>query len=353
MDLFVPIVPEQLFHRSFSAVLAPFRKAERELLNNWAAGFPDRDGKLVREFQTTFNSTFWEIYLYACLKAYACDFDWSQASPDFCVRSRNVDLTIEATTANAAAGKPNEWARAFTEEELRTLRRFKQLNTEAIIRLSNAILGKLRKYETSYSNMGHVKGKPFVIAVAPFEQPHFNLQYDRPIRALLYDYYVDEDAYLNKPKAYPHGPPVVHLGTVDKENGAKIPLGIFNNKNYSEVSAVIFSCTATWGKLSAMSTNPLTNTIVASLWGTEPNGAPIRREVPRAQHHETILDGLQVYHNPFARTPLPHEIFRAPGVVQLFVDDKVSGEWVFENRGSALLYRQVRATPKRRADGIG
>jgi hypothetical protein len=160
MDLFLPIVPDRSFHRNFSAVLAPFRKAERELLNEWAEGFPDRDGKIVREFQTTFNSTFWEIYLYACLKAYACDFDWSHASPDFCARCRNIDLAIEATTANAADGKPNEWDRAFSEEELRALRILKRLNTEAIVRLSNAILGKARKYEKSYSKMEHVMRCP-------------------------------------------------------------------------------------------------------------------------------------------------------------------------------------------------
>ena len=348
MDLFLPSVPNRSFHKNFSAVLAPFRKAERDLLNKWAEGFPDRDGKIVREFQTTFNSTFWEIYLYACLKVYVCDFDWSHTSPDFCARCRSVDVALEATTANAADGKPNEWDRAFAEEEIKSLRSFKMLNTEAIIRLSNAIIGKIRKFRASYGDMEHVNGKPFVVAVAPFEQPHFNLQYDRPIRALLYDYYVDEDAYLNDPNAYPYGPPVTHLGTVEKENGAAIQLGLFNNEDYSEVSAIIFSCTATWGKLSAMSKNPLTNTIVVSLWGTESNGKPVRREVPRSQHHETILDGLQVYHNPYARVPLPQETFRAPGVVQLYENNRTSGEWVFENRGSALMFRQVRATPKRR-----
>lgn len=31
-------------------------------------GFEDRDGKFVKEFQTTFNSSFWELYLFACLR---------------------------------------------------------------------------------------------------------------------------------------------------------------------------------------------------------------------------------------------------------------------------------------------
>jgi hypothetical protein len=68
MDFFHPIVGEEKRNKNFSSVLAPFRKAERELFNQWADGFVDRDGKLVEEFQTTFNSTFWEIYLLRALK---------------------------------------------------------------------------------------------------------------------------------------------------------------------------------------------------------------------------------------------------------------------------------------------
>src|SRR5690606_32902226 len=127
----------------------------------------------------------------------------------------------------------------FSKEELEKLRRFRELNTEAIIRLSNAIFNKVKLYENKYKLLRHVKGKPFVIAVAPFEQPHFNHQYDRPIKALLYDYYVDEDVYLDNPEQYPAGPPGVSLGYVVKDNGAEIDLGLFNSPALSEVSAVV------------------------------------------------------------------------------------------------------------------
>jgi hypothetical protein len=41
-----------------------------DVLTDWARGFIDRDGKFVKEFQTTFNSCFWELYVYAVLKRY-------------------------------------------------------------------------------------------------------------------------------------------------------------------------------------------------------------------------------------------------------------------------------------------
>lgn len=254
---------------------------------------------------------------------------------------------VEAATANAAEGRLNEWDRTFSREELESLRRFKRLNTEAIIRLSNAILGKVRKYEQTYKNFPHVKGKPFVIAIAPFEQPHFNHQHDRPIRALLYDHYVDEDAYLDDPEAYPKGPPSIKLGFVTKENGAEIPLGFFNDPAMSEVSAIIFSCLATWGKLSAMSRNPDTEATIDSLWATPPDGKPERRHSTRAEYIETVRDGLQVYHNPFATKPLSPTVFRTPRVVQHYVRPD-TGEWNYEGHTEALLFRQVHAQVKGR-----
>jgi hypothetical protein len=340
MDFFQPVVEEAKWNKNFSSVLAPFMKAERELFNQWADGFVNRDGKLLEEFQITFNSTFWEIYLFACFKEYEFEIDWSHQSPDFCLTAKGVDVVVEATTANSAKGKPSEWDRTFSPEELKVLRRFKELNTQAIIRLSNAILNKAKKYRDTYKTLGHVKNKPFVLAVAPFEQPHFNFQYDRPIRALLYDHYVDEDAFLVNPDAYPEGPPVINLGFVEKDNGAEIPLGFFNDPQLSEVSAVIFSCAATWGKLSAISSNPATTTQVHSTWATAPHGSSDIHPCSPSKHEQDIVAVLQIYHNPYAERPLPPEIFRAPRVVQHYFDAQ-SKEWIYEGRTDALLFRQV------------
>lgn len=345
MDLFTPVVDSQKLNKNFTSVMAPFRKAERDLLESWVDGFVDRDGKFVKEFQTTFNSSFWEIYLYAAFMNYGFSIDWSHATPDFSINSNGNEFIVEAVTANSAHDKPNEWDRTFSEEELSVIKIFKKLNTEGIIRLSNTILQKINKYNKSYSKLVHVKRKPFVIAVAPFEQPHFNLQYDRPIRALLYNYYVDEDAYFKEPEKYPDGPPGIQLDYVEKDNGAEIPLGFFNNPDMSEVSAIIFSCTATWGKLSAMSENDMTNTKVTSIWATAPHGAPEARNCSPEDHDEYILDGLQVYHNPFAKYPLSPDILRANRVVQHYFDEKTN-EWMHEGLTDALQVRQVLAIPK-------
>ncbi|GJM17079.1 MAG: hypothetical protein DHS20C13_24060 [Thermodesulfobacteriota bacterium] len=339
MDLFQPIVDESRFHKNFASILVPFRKAERDLLKKWSEGFVDRDGKLVKEFQTSFNSSFWEIYLHAVFKEYGFSIDWSNSTPDFSVNANGCEIIVEAVTANSAHEKTNEWDKNFSDDEIKVLKSFKKLNREAIIRISSAILNKSKKFDKTYKNLNHVKGKPFVLAVAPFEQPHFNLQYNRPIKALLYDYYVDEDIYLENPEKFPNGPPAINLSYVEKDNGTEIPLGIFNDSNMSEISAIIFSCTATWGKLSAIAVNSATNTQVISIWATPPDGVPEIRQCSPLEHNESILDGLQIFHNPFADYPLEPEVFRAERVVQLYCDTKTGGGYMTE---MPMLYFFVR-----------
>ena len=98
MRLFDPIVEDTKQHENFRALLRVGNGFNLDVLNDWAKGFVDRDGKLVKEFQTTFNSSFWELYLFAVLKKFSMQVDFSKPSPDFCIPASN--LNIEATTAS-------------------------------------------------------------------------------------------------------------------------------------------------------------------------------------------------------------------------------------------------------------
>jgi hypothetical protein len=337
MDLYTPIIPPDRLHPNFLRTAVPGRIGEREVVAEWVKGFPDRDNKFVREFQTTFNSSFWEIYLHGLFKSYSFVMDWSRSSPDFWLRTRWGEVIIEAVTANAATGTTPEWEKSnFITENVKN-KIFWPLNREAIIRLSGALLAKLRMYRTSYRTLVHVPGKPFVVAIAPFEQPDFQHQYDRPLRALLYDDYVDEDAYSRHPARFPDGPPSVKLGTIEKDNGSSFDLGIFENEGWSEISAVMFSCVATWGKTVAMSSRPRLG-VVATRWSTKSSGESVGRIRPIGVPSETIRDGLQIFHNPYARNPLDLRIFRHNGVVQHY---QAATGWIREEYDACL---QIRAT---------
>lgn len=340
MDLFTPIVDEHRLHPHFKSLMEPERAPGRAVLSAWAEGFPDRDGKMVQEFQISFNSAFWEIYLYAVFGDYGFDFDWSHAAPDFQLSREGQPFLVEAVTANAAQGKPNEWDRQISLEALRNLNiDIDALNREAMVRLANAIHGKARKFADSYSKLEHVARKPFVLAIAPFEQPHFNHQYNRPIMSVLYDHYVDEPAFMRNPDRFPNGPPTRHLGFVTKDNGAQIELGLFNDDRMRQISAVLFSCTATWGKVSALTPQTATNqTMMRTLWGSTPDGRPIARVGRADEIGETLIDGLQVYHNRFASCPLDPAFFRRRGVVQHYFDE-ASMRWKVEGLEHSLMHR--------------
>lgn len=335
MDLFTPILPVEQLHPNFRNVLVPQRAGERAIVQSWAQGFPDRDGKFLGEFQRTFNSSFWEVYLHGLFKEYGFGMDWRHSRPDFWLKTEFGEVIVEAVTANAAAGATPEWEKTSRMTKEVANKNFWPLNREAIIRLSNALMQKAKKFENSYSKLPHVPGKPFVLAVAPFEQPDFQYQYDRPIQALLYDHYVDETAFFKDPKRFPNGPPSVKLGSVEKDSGNTIDLGIFLNDTWSEVSAVIFSCVATWGKAVAMSTQPSLG-FIETTWGEGPHGIPTRRLMPIGVPSECISDGLLVFHNPYARNPLKLETFRKPGVVQHYL---TRHEWRDEGKEQSLQFR--------------
>jgi len=62
VNLFESVVPTTRQHPNFQNLLRVANGFTLDVLTDWARGFVDRDGKFVTEFQTTFNSSFWELY---------------------------------------------------------------------------------------------------------------------------------------------------------------------------------------------------------------------------------------------------------------------------------------------------
>ncbi len=334
MDLFTPIVPEEAWHPNFAAQILRPNPWNRAVLNNWAAGFVDRDGKFVQEFQTTFNSCFWELYLNAVLRERGFSVNFDFQSPDFVV-SGQKPFTIEAAIASHAKGTLPEHRRAEAElpDDLN------ELNRQAIIRLSNALHAKHEKYKSYYAAMPHVTGKPFVVALAPFDRPHFNMSCQRAIEAFLYNYYVDEEEWISA-GARESPVPKSLLFSVKKETGADIELGVFQNGGMPEVSAVIFSTCATWGKLRALSADPNPNILFTALRLNPKGPIPHCINASKREYKETLLDGLRVYHNPDANHPLDPATFRSPDVMQSYYSHDAE-EWEHEQTEGQLLSRSV------------
>jgi hypothetical protein len=105
------------------------------------------------------------------------------------------------------------------------------------------------------------------------------------------------------------------LDHVQKENKTKIPLGFFLDDRMVEVSAVIFSNVATYGKVVALANDKdsIRGFVTARYEHTELNKY-------FQSYNESVLDGLFILHNPNARFPLGTQKFKEHGIAQIYND---------------------------------
>lgn len=332
----------------------------------WADGVLQRKGearKFITEFQSTFDSSMWELYLNRALIDLGCTVDYSKSAPDFCVTGPGgYEFNIEAVISGKAPGAGPQ--NTFDEQA------FKR---RGAVKLAGKLRDKLKLYRGSdgkkhlYASMSHVRNRPFVIAIAPFDSDFSLFQNNELINMVLFGL----------------APPVLQgpdRGRQDKISflpsalGAPVPMGIFTNDSYKEISAVFFSTVGTFGK--AVVESKVDSLVRATryrrihkdkidqgskLWqlgeshfelgplrylktirfagGDEIGGSDITIQ-RSSYHHETHLDGLQVYFNPYAEVPFDRN-FAWPAEVALNYWDVARGEHFQAHPDNALVSRQV------------
>jgi len=300
LKLFDVLVDDNLLHPNFKYLLESENKPVRDVISRWASGFEDRDNKFNNEFQTTFNSSFWEVYLYQCFKDLDLDVDFSKASPDFTVQvSSNEIINIEAVTANHAHDTAPEWGNVKLKDNDEFL-------NFASVRILNAIKSKHKKYFDTYLKFEHVKGNPFVVAVAPFEQNMFFIQNNEAINRVLYAQGIDKDNSFSE----------VEVPFALKNEKVSLDLGIFTNDKYKEISAIIFSTMGTLSK--AITQSSLDRDIRSSRY--HDRKGLIMEIKENGKHFETHLDCLQIHHNPYAINKLPKDAFERYEVTHYHYD---------------------------------
>ncbi|WP_222937136.1 hypothetical protein [Pseudoxanthomonas mexicana] len=331
LDLFVPVVPDERQHPIFRMLLQPSNAPERAVIDAWASGFVDRCGKFTKEFQTTFESSFWELYVHAALRASGAQIDFSHASPDFVV-STPTSFVVEATIAGPAQGQPP----AFGPGPPVVPTDLNEFNRQAILRLCNSLSAKSTRFLSYYAGLPHVKDKPFVIALAPFDRPSAHLASHRALNAALYGVYDDEEATLRERSAE-----ILRydISSVSKHAGASVPVGLFTSTAYRQVSAVVYSALATWGKVRALADAPERHTAYQTLHPNPTSIVPRYRVSQQGAYREHLLDGLYVAHNPYADYPLPLATFDSAHVAR-FVP--IAGRAVeLHMPADFLLWRQL------------
>ena len=306
-------------HRKFRLLRDEIQlSTEKELLCTYTNGLVDRDHKMVRQFQETFHSTYWEICIYQlCLEA-GFSLDQSHPFPDFIIKKPS-EFYIEAVVANIKQTGIPENKRTL-EDQLSMLipphlqTDFSNVLDESIIRSSNAVFSKIKKYEDYKKEQWFDEKKPFIIALSSCDQINYGREFIYPMMALLYGrYYIPcENGCIMKE----------HIKK--SETGVELPLGIFLNSEYSQISAIMYTCTNTIGKLTALALSkglhPF-NSVLDVIRDEEDDDLPFKFRIVSNSSPESISDGVFIFHNPYAKAPIKPELFENTNVTHIFLEN--------------------------------
>lgn len=318
MDIFSPVkgLNETNQHLKFKLLNQQDQLySEKKILQGWTNGMIDKDGKMVREFQETFHSCFWEFFLFKLFQEAGFSLDQNHPMPDFIINSP-IDMYVEAVVSNIkGSGRPE--SERTLEDQISMLcppylhKAFYDELNESITRNSNAVHSKINKYRESYLKREWVKEDvPFVIALSSYDQVNYGREYIYSMLALLYGMYFNAET-----QNYSLKKSIIKPGTKD----SSIPIGLFNDPSYSDISAILFSCTVTLGKLTslAVSNNMFSLNSVYNIRKNIIDGKYVLQLVSEFSP-EDLADGVFIFHNPNAKRKLSEEIFSSIPVTQFF-----------------------------------
>ncbi len=307
---------EQL-HPKYKNLLSSEFKSYREIIQGWTDGFIDRDNKIVKEFQTTYHSSIWEFYLYALFKELGFELDQTHDRPDFIIK-KPYEVYIEAVISNIKnRGLPE---RNRNIEDIMSMfippyeqKDFYSTLNEAIIRQANSLSKKREKYKKNYSKCSWIDSKkPYIVALSSYDQINYGREYIYPMMALLYGKYYNpiKEAYENK-------------SSIEKEGTQlSVPIGIFNDMQYSDISAVLYTSTLSTGKISSLSISrgDTSQNEVYCLYRDYENAPFYKLNIVNCEAPENLADGVFVFHNPNARNKLPLEYFSNECITQFTIN---------------------------------
>lgn len=323
MEVFKTIegILDDELHPKYKNLLNPEFKNHRDIIQGWVEGFVDRDNKIVKEFQTTYHSSLWEFYLYALFKELG--FELNQESeknrPDFII-TKPFEMYVEAVISNIKETGIPESKRSMEDIMSMFIPPYEQKDfyknlDEAIIRQSKSIMKKKDKYKKNYSKCKLVHNdKPYIIALSSYDQINYGREYIYPMMALLYGKYYNAEKEIYEMKK----------SVTKQETNSNIPIGIFNNEEYSNVSAIIYIGTLSIGKITSLSISrgDYSQNKVYSLYKDYEKVHPYKLKKVSPKNPEHLLDGIFIFHNPNAKIKLPFECFANEHITQITVNDK-------------------------------
>lgn len=295
---------------TFKVLQLPSHHRAAWVLNQLYLALPNPDRNWASDCQTgNFHTRLWEAQLLAAFREQGLLVTQSVESPDFYIANRRGDEAwVEAVTANPSTPYNHVNSPRSRPPEGREALFF----GPAALRFAKTLGSKLQR---GYDQMAHVQGKPFMIAVADFHAPASMLW----SREGLIGYLFGESAHA----VVESGRTVARTVSASHLHGpSAFPAGLFANADHAELSAVIFSNACSIAKLNRVmisagaDPNGLRYTRVGRFFDRRPDaleGIPFCLDVTSPEYRRLWPQGyepwsaeMEVFHNPFARHPVPH-----------------------------------------------
>ncbi|MGO8086873.1 hypothetical protein AB9E29_07060 [Rhizobium leguminosarum] len=317
VDFFSPAHPPDRLHPSFQTLMAADQfSPARGIIGPMMRWHEDLDGNFVEQFQSTaFDQRIWELYLFATLTELGYVLDREHHVPDFIAGGLLGQMTIEAVTV----GPTRDGAVVVPPPPTDTVEQARAYLSDYMpIKYGSSLFTKLRK---EYWKRPQIDGLPLVFAIADFSSPgpmkHTGSALERYLYGYSWETIIDED-----------GKAVSKTNKISEHRwGEKvIPSGFFDLPDAENISAVIFSNAGTIAKfnriglLSGFGAKDILMIREGACINNGPGTAPnlFRSLVNAVDYRETWVEGLDVFHNPRAKLPLPKRMF--PGAAHHWCD---------------------------------
>lgn len=324
LDLFTPVVDDGKLHPSFK-ILSDGRghSSGREIIREMMPHLEDVDGNFVEQFQTTgFDARLWELYLFAYLREERLGVSRPRPAPDFRVERFGEVAYIEAVIAGPSKGADVALSgRSESPKNAAEVR--ERLNDEIPIRFGSPLYSKLKK---EYWKLHDIGVQPLVLAIADFHAEASMLWTSTGLQEYLYG--TRHDFSFDEAGSLVISPLKIEVHQVA---GKVIPSGFFFQPHSEHISAVLFSNSGTiskftrMGKLAGFGDPAVKILRLGTRYLHDPNAAlPARfaHDVAPGACAETWGEGVSIFHNPHARSPLPEVLF--PSVAHhKFVDGQI------------------------------
>lgn len=320
-DLFEIIVGDEQLHPHFVLLKEHLAfSAAKSVIQEVSYHYKDIDGNFIQQFQSVngFDSRLWELYLFCLCREESFSFNRNKNAPDFLIEKFGNEIAIEAVTVNRKQ-KDKESILNYNPKSIEEINQ--ELENEMPLRFGSALFDKLKK---KYWELEHVKGKPLVIAIADF---HETMSMTWSFTALTnylfgykYDFHHDENGDLI---ILP-----IKIQEFIKKTGSSVPSGFFFQPDSENISAVIFSSTATLskfnriGKQAGLGSDKSTIIRMGAKHNFDKNASlpDAFSYVVTEECNESWAEGVSIFHNPNAKIPLDPELF--PSVAHHFLDEE-------------------------------